>query len=124
LLPSEIDEAIAHDLSPTVADLDFARELSGAAVRESRAVRCHVEVDTGMGRTGVREGEALEFLSSLGALPGLRLASVYTHFPDADTEDLAFTREQAARFRALIERLGERGIRPPRVHAANSAGTL
>jgi alanine racemase len=124
LLPSEIDEAIAHDLSPTVGDLEFARALSRAAARAAQAVRCHVEVDTGMGRTGVREDQAEEFLTRLVEMPSLRLASVYTHFPDADAEDLEFSHDQARRFQLLLERLAARGIRPPRVHAANSAGTL
>ncbi len=124
LLPSEIDEAVAHRLDPTVCDLEFARALSDAAVTAGAPQRVHVEVDTGMGRIGVREDQAEAFLATLVALPGLRLASVYTHFPDADGDDLAFSRDHVARFGALLERLGARGIRAPRVHAANSAGTL
>ncbi|HUK61955.1 MAG TPA: alanine racemase, partial [Dongiaceae bacterium] len=80
--------------------------------------------DTGMGRTGVREEEAEEFLVALTALPRLRLASLYTHFPDADADDLAFAHAQAQRFLALVDRLAARGVRPARIHAANSAGTL
>ena len=124
LLPSEIDEAIAHDLSPSVADLDFAQALSAAASAAQGPVRVHVEIDTGMGRTGVREDEAEEFLVALATLPRLRLASVYTHLPDADAEDLSFAEAQIARFGALIDRLAARGVRPARVHAANSAGTI
>ena len=105
LLPSEIREAVAHGLDPTVCDLAFARELSDEAVRTGRAVRCHVEVDTGMGRTGVSEGEAGAFLAQVAALPGLRLASLFTHFPDADAADLSFAEDQVRRFRALAERL-------------------
>jgi alanine racemase len=122
LLPSEIHEAVAHGLDPTVCDLAFARELSEEAVRTGHAVRCHVEVDTGMGRTGVRESEAEAFLTEVAALPGLRLASLFTHFPDADAPDLSFAEDQVRRFRALAGHLAERGIRPPRLHAANSAG--
>ncbi len=124
LLPSEIREAVAHGLDPTVCDLAFARELSAEAVRSGRAVRCHVEVDTGMGRTGVFEREAEGFLGTLIALPGLRLASLFTHFPDADAEDLSFAEDQVRRFRGLAARLASRGIEAPRLHAANSAGTV
>ncbi len=124
LLPSEIGEAVAHGLDPTVCDLDFARALSAEAVRTGRAVRCHVEVDTGMGRTGVRESEAEAFLVAVTGLPGLRLASLFTHFPDADAEDRTFALEQVGRFRRLAERLAARDIRPPRLHASNSAGTV
>jgi alanine racemase len=124
LLPAEIDDAVANAIDPTVGDEDFARELSAAATRAGKPVRFHVEIDTGMGRIGVREEHAEAFLASVAALPGLRLASVYTHFPDADGPDLDFARGQVARFGALIERLTARGLQPPRVHAANSAGTL
>jgi len=77
-----------------------------------------------MGRTGVLESQAEAFLADLVTLPGLRLASIYTHFPDADAEDLSFAHAQATRFQALIDRLAARDIKPARVHAANSAGLL
>lgn len=124
LLPSEVGEAAAHALEPTVCDLAFADALSRSAEALGRPLRCHVEIDTGMGRIGIPEAEAETFLSALLTRPGLRLASVYTHFPDADAEDLAFTLDQTRRFRALVERLARNGHRPPRVHAANSAGAL
>ena len=124
LLPGEIPDAVANGLDPTVCDRAFARSLSEAARAAGRPQRIHVEVDTGMGRIGVREEEAEAFLAEITALPGLRLASVFTHFPDADGEDLSFSQDQVARFGALLERLAARGIRPPRLHAANSAGTV
>ncbi|HYM80653.1 MAG TPA: alanine racemase [Candidatus Limnocylindria bacterium] len=124
LLPSEVSEAVAHDLEPTVCDLEFGRVLSDAAVSAGRPLRFHVEIDTGMGRTGVLAEGAEAFLARLIELPGLRLASLYTHFPDADVEEPEFSRAQTARFLDLIERLAARGIRPPRLHAANSAGAV
>lgn len=124
LLPSEIAEAVAHGLEATVGDLAFARELSRAAVAAGRPARCHVEIDTGMGRIGVREEEAEAFVAAVVAEPGLRLGSVYTHFPDADAPDASFAHEQVRRFEALLGRLAARGIAVPRRHAANSAGTL
>ncbi len=124
LLASEIDEAVAHELDPTVHDLDFATALSEASRLARRPLRCHVEVDTGMGRTGVREEDAEDFLIQLTALRGLRLASVFTHFPDADGGDLTFSHQQIERFQRLLDRLRARGIRAPRVHAANSAGVV
>lgn len=124
LVPAEIAEAVAAGLEPTVCDLGFARRLSEEAMRCRRAVRCHVEIDTGMGRIGVREDEAEDFFAVLASLPGLRVASAYTHFPDADVADLAYSRSQVERFAAMMRRLEARGLRPPRLHAANSAGTM
>lgn len=124
LLAGEIPEAVAHLIDPSVCDLDFARALSDEAVNAGRAVRFHVEVDTGMGRTGVHLHEAEDFLAEACALPGLRLVSLFTHFPDADGDDLGYAKQQLAEFGALIERLRARGIEPARLHASNSAGTV
>jgi alanine racemase len=124
LLPGEAPEAVEHQVDPTVCDLRFARSLSDEAIQAERPVRFHVEVDTGMGRTGVDVEAAEAFLAEACALPGLRLASVYTHFPDADGDDLSYAREQVKRFSALLTRLEARGLKPPRVHASNSAGTM
>jgi len=124
LLKAEIAEAVAHGLDPSVGDLAFARELSAEAVRAGMPQRFHVEVDTGMGRTGVGLDEAERFLAEVTRLPRLRLASLYTHFPDADAAGLDFAHGQVRRFGELLERLTRAGIRPPRVHAANSAGAV
>ena len=124
LLTSEIPEAVAHHLEPTLPSLEFARELSAESLRAGRATRVHVEVDTGMGRTGIDPEEAAPFLSEVAALEGLRLGSVYTHFPDADARDPEFTRAQMERFRELLAELAAIGIRPPLTHAANSAALL
>ena len=94
LLSGEIPEAVQHQIDPTVCDRTFASALSDEAVQKERAVRFHVEVDTGMGRAGVHLHEAEEFLADVCALPGLRLASVYTHFPDADADDLTYAHGQ------------------------------
>lgn len=124
MLEAEIAEAVAYQIEPTVCDLAFARALSVAAEQSQRPVRCHVEIDTGMGRIGVREADAEALFASLARLPGLRVASAYTHFPDADAATLDFSREQLERFRAVLARLEVAGVRPPRAHAANSAGAL
>jgi alanine racemase len=124
LLDSEIPQALAHGLELTLPSLDFARALSAAAMACGRPCRVHVEVDTGMGRTGVDATEAVDFLLAASALPGLRVGSVYTHFPDADAADPSFTQHQVARFEEVLAALAARGMKPPLVHAANSAGTL
>ena len=79
----------------------------------------HVEIDTGMSRSGFRWHEDAE-LAALGE----RLASspdwegVFTHFHSADS-DPPSALEQAERFHAVLHELPHR---PPLVHLANSAG--
>lgn len=105
-------------VTPTLCSLEEAREWARAAP----GAAAHVEVDTGMGRAGFhwRRAGALERLAEI---PGLALEAAYTHFAAAESEP-AFTLEQEARFRAVLEMLSERGLRFPMTHLSNSAALL
>jgi alanine racemase len=123
-LLSEVDEIIEHRLTPCVATLPFAERLSERCQAHQILSRIHVEVDTGMGRTGVNDGEACAFIERLVTLPNLVLEGVFTHFPDADRGDTAFTETQLERYEAVLRDLSLRKIDVPIRHAANSAGLL
>ncbi len=118
-----IPELFENNLIPTVSDLHFARQLATEAQRRQTTIPVHIEVDTGMGRTGVSADEALDFITRIYSLPGIRLAGVFTHFPAADT-DIYFTIQQINLFNRLIATLQEKGINGFISHAANSAGSL
>jgi len=123
-LLSEVDEIIEHRLTPSVGSLEFAELLSRRCVAHERTARVHVEVDTGMGRTGISDGDAVEFVERLVAMPGIDLEGLYTHFPDADSGNTYFAEEQLRRFHEILDSLLRRKIHVPIRHAANSAGIL
>ena len=117
----------------TVFDMDTAQALAEAAAALGREVRAHVKVDTGMARLGLQPHETLPFLRALrdrGLVAarrdagGLVIEGLYTHFATADDADETFAREQLRRFRAALAEVEAAGLRPPIVHAANSAGLL
>ncbi|MGQ9708088.1 MAG: alanine racemase [bacterium] len=118
-----IPELFEQNLIPTVTEFNFARTLALEARRRSTEIPVHIEVDTGMGRTGVDLAAAPEFISEITKLPGIKLSGVFTHFPAADT-DINFTRQQVADYNRLIDRLKAQGINGFLCHAANSAGCL
>lgn len=120
-------DALRADVSLAVFDLHTARSLSHAAVALERRVRLHLKVDTGMHRLGVSVEETPGVLRALRELPGVEVEGLFTHFARADDtseEGRAATDRQVARFAELLERLERQGIRPPKVHAANSAAVL
>ena len=123
-LRTEIDEIIEHRLTPCVSSLELAELLSRRCVAHEVISRIHVEVDTGMGRTGVSEGDALDFLAKVGTMPNLKLEGVFTHFPDADSGNTFFTEAQLRHFHEILDALARRKIEVPIRHAANSAGIL
>ncbi len=87
-------------------------------------VRVHIEVDTGMGRTGIWYGEFPRFYGEVLSLQeeGLvEVEGVFTHFSSADVLDDDFTEVQVRRFEESLEKAGVRNVL---IHAANTSATL
>jgi Alr-MurF fusion protein len=127
IAPWQAREVARLDLRATVYSLDTAQALSRAACDLGREVRVHVKLDTGMARLGLRAEDVagvVAFCETLAALPGLRVEGVFTHFATADSADQSYARRQLERFNAVLRALQAHGLRPPLVHAANSAAML
>jgi alanine racemase len=120
-------ETVQLGLRATVYGLDTARALARAAQDLGREMRVHVKVDTGMGRLGVRAEDVeqvVSFVEELHTLPGLVVEGLFTHLATADSSDRTYVERQISRFEVVLAALAARGLRPPIVHAANSAATL
>jgi alanine racemase len=122
-MENETPEIVEYELSSTVPSLAIARALSRVCVDKGRVAAVHVEVDTGMGRSGVQFEEALPFITAVTKLPHLSLEGVFTHFPSSD-DDTEFTERQVVQFLELVDRLERKRIKVPLRHAANSGAVL
>ncbi|MDA0378101.1 MAG: alanine racemase [Bacteroidetes bacterium] len=89
-----------------------------AASRTRGRLRCHLKVDTGMGRLGRTPEASVSLLRALEAHPSLDLGSIWTHFARADEPDSDFTDRQLDRFEAFIDGIGGA---PVPLHVAASA---
>jgi len=120
----EIPEIVAEGLVSTVSNMEYARRLSAVARAANRRMKVHVEVDTGMGRTGVNYADAVEFIQQLSEAEFIQIEGVFTHFADAERPDKSFVLAQLERFNKVLEGLKERSVEIPLIHAANSAALL
>ncbi len=125
--PDTIPFAYEADLTLTIGSHEGAR----AAVKWADALGgshpVHVKVDTGMHRMGVGPEDLDEVIDIVRSAPHVTFEGLYTHFSVADggsDADRKFTETQIALFNALVADLNERGLAPPVVHSANSAGAL
>ncbi len=116
----EIGLIFDYNLTPNVTEEGFAKALAQEANRRSRKLGVHIEVDTGMGRSGVSVTKAPMLVNLVLNKPGLELEGLFTHFSVADT-DPEFTAAQLAEFDRLIARLRNEGVEVPALHSANSA---
>jgi alanine racemase len=116
LLPEAIDGYLASDLRPAIGDPTALHAWCGRTDRPF-----HLEIDSGMGRAGVRWDEP----SAVAAVAArLREAGgwegVFTHFHSADS-DPGSVETQWSRFQGVLAALPRR---PSLVHAANSSAAL
>ncbi len=121
---SDVDGIFEYTLTPTISTPGAGRSLQAAAAKHRARLRCHLKIDTGMNRLGLRH-DNLEFtVPGLVAGGHLEIAAVYTHFATADDPDDPLFQTQRERFDQVLGRLPQLGIHPRLTHAANSAATL
>lgn len=121
----EAAKLVKWGLEVGVSDRQVIEAISKAATQQSKKVKVHLHINTGMGRFGCRPEEALELAALVKESPSLILEGLMTHFASADDAlDDSFTFSQVACFDGVIKELQENGIEAPWTHAANSSGAI
>jgi len=122
-----------HRLTQAVFSPEYARALSDAALEANCRVRCHLKIDTGMGRLGfIARCEddipaCLEQLEACFALDGLEITGMFQHFAVADShavEDVEYTGRQHDLFVQVKTEVEARGHQLRTVHCCNSAALV
>ena len=116
-------------VTPTITSASgcLPEELSREAKKRGVIAKVHLNVDTGMGRTGLFPKEVLPFLKKISDLENIEAEGIYTHLGAADSEaseDREYTRNQIESFRGVLRVLKDKGLLPPLRHIGNSAGFI
>jgi len=122
--PAEYDESVAAlHIEEQLGSVEVAEYLSRAGRRRGRAVPVHIDIDTGMGRSGFFPDQ-VDQIRRLCDMPGLRIAGIMTHLAQADAHRTDISERHLDSFDALLEALGD--VLPPTtlVHSHNSAATV
>ncbi len=118
--PSKIPEAIDQQIVVSLIDPELTNSYLDYARINGGVLHAHVKVETGMGRLGMTPEEVPGFLAGLQNTP-IAVEGIFTHFARADEPETGSTARQIARFNALLAELDRLGLKPPTLHAANSA---
>ena len=123
-LPVQVETIIEYQLTPAVHEPTLCKALSCAAQAKGTSVKVHLDVDTGMNRGGIWYTETVDFLKRLTLLEGIEIEGIFTHFAAADEANKNHAGLQLERFKSVLSTLSKLNLRPPIVHAANSAAAL
>lgn len=123
LLKDEVEDILKYDLIPSISVYDVAENLNNIAKKESKKIRIHIKVDTGMGRVGLRNDDVLEFVRKVSKLENIIIDGIFTHFSSADSSE-EYTNKQINIFNEVISNLEKNGFDFKFKHIAASAGIL
>ena len=116
-LPEERKTINQRGFIPSVSGFEEARGFAG------NLSGINFAIDTGMGRMGCWQDEAIGDLEKVFRFPDLKIHSISTHLPVAD-EDAGFTENQIEHFEQLVRQIRARLPGPYKVHVLLSAGIL
>jgi alanine racemase len=120
-IPEERSAIVERGFIASVSTLEEAQAFDRAA--HDQAVAINFVVDTGMGRMGTPESEALDVFKKVAALPNIRIHSISTHLP-VSNEDAEYTRDELSRFAKLVKQFRAEVPGDYKVHVLPSAGVL
>jgi alanine racemase len=115
---------LRHDLTLTASSIDKLKQIDEIAGAMGVTATVHLKIDTGMERIGVHYYNARGLLERAADCRRVRVEGIYSHFANADAEDLTSARLQLARFLEVLEWYDKQGVTPPVRHMANSGAVL
>lgn len=113
----EIEKIIKYNIVVGISSYGFAEKLA----KSKQNITVHVEVGTGMGRTGVHPYKIEEYLKKLSS--NIKVEGIYTHFSSADADD-EYTKKQLKSFNIAVEKAKEILGKIKYIHSAASNALL
>lgn len=114
-----IAPAVAEDLTLAVGRPSLAAEIAHCAAAQGKTADIQIKIETGLNRTGVKQGQEAEaLLAILAEQKSLYVSGAFSHF--ADLSDTERTQQQFDRFANAVQQLEQSGLSLPLKHIAAS----
>jgi alanine racemase len=117
-LPEEMPTIVERGFIPTISTFEEAK-----AFDRTGKTSINFKVDTGMGRMGAVESEAMEIFKRIAALSKIDIHSISTHMPVSDV-DAEYTKNQLVRFRKVVAQIRAAVPGNYKAHVLQSVGIL
>ncbi|MED1797924.1 alanine racemase [Brevibacillus porteri] len=124
---SRVKEAVAWNIELSAFQTDWIKKADKIvkSTAFSNRLNIHINIDTGMGRLGVRTRSGLlSVVKALTSSSSLAWTGIFTHFSTADEPDHTLTKAQHELFVQYLRYLKEKGFELPTVHMCNTAATI
>ncbi len=115
----EIQKIIENNITVGICSDIFLDELG----KLKEKVKIHIEIETGMGRTGVSLSSLKEYINKIKQYKNIEVEGVYTHFSSADYDD-EYTKNQIQIFEKAVQEIQEELGSIKYIHCSASNGIL
>lgn len=95
----QVEDLLRFNLEFTISSKHKAEMIA----RHKKKCRLHIEVDTGMQRTGMRAATAIELVKSLKEIPYFELVGIYSHLATGDSPEDLFAKSQLTNFQEMLK---------------------
>lgn len=119
----DVDNIIKHNITVGVCYIEFVELLNKKAYEKNKKAKIHIEIETGMGRTGVQRSKLPEFINKVKELKNIEVEGIYTHLATSDS-DLEYAKFQTENFKEAVQVITEQIKTIKYIHIGNSAGIV
>ena len=89
-------------------------------INDKTPINVHVEIETGMGRTGLQLDKIDEYIDNLKNNRNTIIDGIFTHL--STNSDKEFSLEQINKFEQALKKFNDAGIYPKYIHVCSSGG--
>lgn len=114
----EIQKIVDNNISVGISSNSFLEELG----KREEKIKVHVEIGTGMGRTGINPARTNEYITRVLSYGNIVIEGIYTHLSSADI-DIEYTSKQLASFERAVNDAKEL-VDLKYIHSSASNGIL
>jgi alanine racemase len=121
---NQIPLFLKHKLTITASSIDKLNQIDDTAANMKLKAKVHLKIDTGMERIGVHYYSSEKFIETAHKFKNIFIEGIYSHFANADADDLRETKLQLERFYSVLNYLQKYSMNIPLKHISNSAAIV
>lgn len=114
----EIDKIIKNNLTVGVCSKQFIKKIG----EKNEKVKIHIEIETGMQRTGIKVSELYDFIEEIKKYNNIEIEGVYTHIHSAENKE--YTNKQLEIFDEAVSILKNKVGNIKYIHCSASSAIL
>ena len=122
-IKEDIEELIKNNIILTLGSKEDIETIEEIAQKENKKIRCHLKIDTGLGRYGFLYNKREQLVELIKNTKNIQIEGTFSHFSISFYDD-NYTKKQFNRFINVVEVLQMNGINTGMLHICNSSATL